>query len=295
MASASPNLAFIKYWGKSDLNLNMPSNDSISITLTKLKTNTTIEPHNIDRFILNGVERDIPERMKRLIEIFRELSGKETNILIKSKNNFPDSCGMASSASGYAALVFELNNYFLEGKMNKEEMSEYARLGSGSASRSIHDGIVHMAKGISYHLGYWNELKVLSIVISKEKKKIASSEGMIISANTSFFYKMRQKNIQEKINETISLIKEKDFKKLAKTIMQESNEFHAVCMDSYPPIRYINDEGFKIIEKIHSFNEEEIKAAYSFDAGTNPFIITVETYLEEIKKMFLNYEIIQCN
>ena len=76
--------------------------------------------------------------------------------------------------------------------------------------------------------------------------------------------------------------------------MKDSNELHAICMDSYPPIRYINDEGFRIIEKLHDFNKDGVKAAYSFDAGTNPFIITLECYFKEVKELFNEYEKVEC-
>ena len=109
--------------------------------------------------------------MKSLISRFRDISDKKENILIRSHNNFPESCEMASSASGYAALVIELNKYFLKNRIPNDELCEYAKIGSGSAGRSIFKGIVYMKNGISSQLCEWNELKVFSLIISKATKK----------------------------------------------------------------------------------------------------------------------------
>lgn len=294
MAIANPNLAFLKYWGKKDIEMNIPSNSSISINLDKLYSKTTVVKSASDVLVLNGNEMKMPQKMIKIVDLFRERSGCADRIAVKSENNFPEACGMASSASGYAALVLELNEYF-KTDLNQEELSEYARRGSGSASRSIFKGLVLCDGTRSHHIGEWKELKVLSIQLSRERKKVSSTEGMIRSAETSYMYKRRLEYIESKIEEMKKLIGDRDFPGLAKMIMVDSNQLHAVCMDSYPPIRYITDEGFKIIEDIHELNKDTMIAAYSFDAGPNPFVITLVDNLEIVKEKFKNFNIFECN
>jgi diphosphomevalonate decarboxylase len=294
MAIAHPNLAFIKYWGKKDIENNIPANDSISISLNMLQSTTTIEKSNEDQFFLNGIQYDVKPRMQKVLQVFRDRVGSSQKLKIISENNFPHGCGMASSASGFAALVLSLNEFF-GSQLTKEELSIYARIGSGSASRSIFDGIVLFKTDRSAKIADWDELVVLSINICSNVKEISSTAGMILTAETSYLYQKRLEHVDEKIAAMIESIEKRHFPSLAEAIMRDSNEIHAICMDTYPPIRYINDEGFSIIKKVHDFNRSGVKVAYSFDAGTNPFLITLKDHYNEVKDYFKGFKLMKCN
>lgn len=134
---AHANIALIKYWGKRDPVLNLPAVGSISITLKELFTHTEVrfaaELVN-DRFILNGEHKDIKQhvRIKKFLDLIRERSDIQFRAEIISENNFPTGAGLASSASGFAALT--LASCKAAGlELSKKEMSILARIGSGSA------------------------------------------------------------------------------------------------------------------------------------------------------------------
>ncbi|ADM11649.1 mevalonate pyrophosphate decarboxylase [Encephalitozoon intestinalis ATCC 50506] len=289
-----PNIAVIKYWGKVDTINNTPSNSSVSFPLTNFQTETTVEYSNSDRFYLNGEMLSFGKKMSQVVEIFRTRSGDRRSICVRSFNNFPHSCGLASSASGFAALALALDDFYGL-KTSEEELCRIARIGSGSAGRSISPGI-HLFDGVFVEkLPSWREIKILSIVLSKDPKKIGSTEGMIRTRETSEFYQERLARMKEKVEAMAKCISQKDFDGFAYLTMRESNEFHGMLMETYPPIRYIKDDGFQVIEMCHRFNRDKVRVAYTFDAGPNPFIITLEQYLKEVKDFFRAYELVPCN
>ncbi|AFN83136.1 mevalonate pyrophosphate decarboxylase [Encephalitozoon romaleae SJ-2008] len=289
-----PNIAVVKYWGKTDETKNTPSNPSISFPLINFLTETVIEYSMEDTFYLNNEMVTIGERMNRVVEIFRDRAGDGRPICIKSFNSFPHSCGLASSASGFAALALALNDFYnLE--TSEEELCRIARVGSGSAGRSICPEIC-LFNGIYIEkLPPWPEIRILSIILSGDCKKIGSTEGMIRTRYTSNLYQARLSGMEEKVKAMAQYITHKDFDGFAHLTMRESNELHSILMDTYPPIRYIRDDGFNIIEMCHEFNRDRVKIAYTFDAGPNPFLITLERYLNEVEDFFKAYKLIPCN
>ncbi|MGC8479674.1 MAG: diphosphomevalonate decarboxylase, partial [Candidatus Micrarchaeia archaeon] len=266
---ATPNIAFIKYWGKRDYTgLNLPNNSSISMTLNEVvKTKTSVvfsDTFKKDRFFLNGKEEELYGKVAneklaytgKIISKFRELSGIKKNVLVVTENNFPSSAGIASSASGAAALVFALNNA-LSLNMNNKALSIMARQISGSACRSLFGGIVKWNKGNkpdgsdSYAKQivdekFWNLVDVLVIVDSKEKK-ISSSVGHEATVKTSTLYKTRPKFAEAGVKIVEEAIIKKDIDMLSRAIMKDSNNMHATMTDTWPPILYLNDTSKEII------------------------------------------------
>ena len=138
-ALAHPNIALIKYWGKSNSDLNLPSTPSLSVTLSKLTTKTTVSTNETDVLYINGQSVQ-DEKISKFLNSLRQIHTIK-NIRIETENNFPTSAGLASSASGFAALTTALNSHFSLG-FSKQEISAIARTGSASAARSIYGGFV---------------------------------------------------------------------------------------------------------------------------------------------------------
>ncbi|XP_063707424.1 diphosphomevalonate decarboxylase [Culicoides brevitarsis] len=305
---APVNIAVIKYWGKRDEKLILPLNDSISTTLSteQLCAKTTItlsKSIRQNRLFLNGKE----ERFEnpRLIVCLNEIKNRarlggtvsaeilEWNLEIVSENNFPTAAGLASSAAGYACLVTALAALY---KIENQDISSIARMGSGSACRSIYGGFVQWKMGVEpsgqdsiaiqvapeFH---WPELRILILVVNDKKKGTSSTIGMTRSVNTSELLKYRAATcVPRRINQMKAAIENKDFSMFAKITMQDSNQFHAVCLDTYPPCIYMNEVSLKIIDFIHNFNDykKEICAAYTFDAGPNACLYVEEKHLAEL-------------
>lgn len=211
---------------------------------------------------------------------------------VYSENNFPTAAGLASSASGYAALVFATAKLLgVEG-----DLTAIARQGSGSACRSMNGGFVQWHKGkepdgsdsIGSELApssHWDDLTIFIIVVADTRKKVASTEGMQRTVETSTLLKYRVDQIVDNhLKVACDAIRDKDFPKLADIIMRESNQLHAVCLDTQPPLHYLNDVSFLIIDMIHSYNEAvgALQAAYTFDAGPNACLFTTKKHASEV-------------
>lgn len=210
---------------------------------------------------------------------------------VASVNNFPTAAGLASSAAGYACLAYTLARvYGVEG-----DLSEVARRGSGSACRSLYGGFVEWQMGeqadgkdsIARQIApewHWPQLRVLILVVSAEKKQTGSTVGMQTSVETSTLLKFRAESIvPERMKEMTRCIQEQDFQGFAQLTMKDSNQFHATCLDTFPPISYLNDTSRRIIQLVHRFNTHhgQTKVAYTFDAGPNAVIFTLEDTVAE--------------
>ncbi|KAM0736788.1 Diphosphomevalonate decarboxylase [Formica fusca] len=294
---APVNIAVIKYWGKRDESLILPTNDSISATLDTdqlhAKTSVMISlDFKEDHIWLNGREEDIknPRLQNCLKEIKKrsQLPGymNDWKIHICSKNNFPTAAGLASSAAGYACLAAALAKlYKVEG-----DISVIARSGSGSACRSVMGGFVRWHMGLDKYgtdsmakqivpASHWPKMRILVLVVNEEQKKVSSAIGMKRSMETSQFLQYRiTHTVSERANKMQQAIIEKDFKTFAELTMKDSNQMHAVCLDTYPPCVYMNNISNSIMNLIHSYNEavNDVKVAYTFDAGSNATLYLLE-------------------
>lgn len=302
--SAPVNIALVKYWGKRDNKLILPLNSSLSITLDQedlcTKNRVYTDPSlTQDTLSINGTTQtlDTP-RYNSCLRTLRSLSGKQELVCIESVNNFPTAAGLASSAAGFACLVYSLSQlYGLEC-----ELSVIARLGSGSACRSMYGGFVEWQCGqvpggedsraiqVFGH-DHWPDLQVLILVVSDQKKQTSSSIGMQRSVETSRFIRFRADTVvPERIGIMKTAIANRDFKMLANLTMMESNQFHSVCMDTFPPLFYLSGVSHKIINMVHLYNEicGEVRVGYTFDAGPNACLILLKQHVDQMLALIQN-------
>ena len=238
-AIAHSNIALVKYWGKRDIKLNLPAVGSISITLDALSTTTYVEfiPDLIqDMLELNGTQIESKERVRvqKFMDLIRQKAGINDYALIKSENNFPSAAGLASSASAFAALGVAAT-HAAKLNLSLKDLSILARIGSGSAARSIFGGFVEMQKGL-YKNGsdafaesiadnnYW-DLRVLIAITSEREKKTGSTDGMAQSKKTSPYYRNWIATSPKDLSGMRAAIKKKDFQKLG-----EISEFSCLKM-----------------------------------------------------------------
>lgn len=221
-----------------------------------------------------------------------------------SENNFPTAAGLASSASGLAALVFTLAQLF-ELTISTSEVSRIARQGSGSACRSLFGGFVAWEMGekedgsdsLAVQIApetHWPDLEALICVVSDAKKGTSSTAGMQSTIKTSTLMNERINQVVPARMESMKkAILEKDFQSFAELTMRDSNQFHAVCLDTYPPIFYMNDTSRAIIQLIHEYNatsnDGKLKAAYTYDAGPNAVIYAPKENMKEIIQLIGHY------
>jgi len=208
---------------------------------------------------------------------------------IDSINTVPTASGLASSASGIAALAFALIKlYGLEAKFSLSELSAIARLGSGSACRSLFGGLVHWHGEAVEEVGWWEQLNGFVLIFNEERKKIPSSNGMQQTVQTSSLFSHRINAIvPERIQSILTAIKNRNFELFAELAMKDSNTFHACCMDTFPPIFYLNSESMRLIAAVHEYNSGlgRVAIGYTFDAGPNAVVFG----LNEDPKLFFIY------
>ena len=284
-------------------------NSSLSGTISQddLKTTTSVAcspDFEQDRIWLNGNEEDIanPRLQACLTEMRRraKAQGKENNqkVRIVSVNNFPTAAGLASSASGYACLVFTLKQLLdVEG-----DVSDVARMGSGSACRSLYGGFVRWTMGVNTdgsdsHASqvvdetHWPDMRVLVLVVSDKKKSVSSTSGMRTTVDTSDLMRQRVKLVPQRMYQMESAIENRDFRSFAELTMKESNSFHAVCLDTYPPISYMNDISRRIVQILSRLNSlsDTPRAAYTFDAGPNCVVYLLKEHVSLVVALIDHY------
>ncbi|OCH84200.1 Diphosphomevalonate decarboxylase [Obba rivulosa] len=324
-ASAPVNIACIKYWGKRDTKLILPTNSSLSVTLDQdhLRSTTTSRADasfEKDRLWLNGVEEEIKEggrlatciaEMKRLRRAVEEKDASQPKISsyhvhISSRNNFPTAAGLASSASGFAALVSSLAALY-QLPASPSELSIIARQGSGSACRSLFGGFVAWQMGsapdgsdsLAVEVApreHWPDIHALICVVSDDKKGTSSTAGMQRTVETSALLQHRIAHVVPQRMAAISAaIQARDFDAFARITMQDSNQFHAVALDTDPPIFYMNDVSRAIIALVVEYNrvsvasDGKLKAAYTYDAGPNAVIYAPKENMREIVELIVKY------
>ena len=195
-----------------------------------------------------------------------------------------------------AALVLAITSALkLENILSKTELTKIARLGSGSACRSVYGGICEWVTGTGdnslavqlYEKNYW-DMGVKLIIVNQKEKDVSSSEGMKITKETSELFKYRIEHIVNKHLENLrKCLKEKDFNSFAEIVIKDSNNFHACCRDSYPSINYLNEGSDYIMKCVFCLNKlyGQNICAYTFDAGSNAFLI----YDNKNKKIIDNF------
>lgn len=286
-AKAHTNIALIKYWGKRNEQLFLPTNSSLSITLDRFYTVTTVEfseDFSKDRFILNGEVMDETETQKvsRFLDHIRRLSGKKWYARVDSTNEVPTAAGFASSASGYCALAGAACKA-IGLDVNEQELSRIARQGSGSACRSVYGGFVEWQKGEkddgsdSYAVPVLEQdawdLSVLSVVLNTKKKKVSSREGMKRTVETSCFYDGWLATVATDLQQAKEAIHARDFEKLGQVLESNALKMHATTLGANPPFFYWESATLDIIDAVHDLREQGIQAYFTIDAGPNVKVI----------------------
>jgi diphosphomevalonate decarboxylase len=283
-AVAHPNIAFIKYWGNRDQNLRLPENGSISMNLAELETRTRVtfdSSFPLDMFDLNGTRQTGPalERVLKHVNLLRGLRGISTHAHILSENNFPTGAGIASSASGFAALTLATVSA-LGLELSEVDLSRLARRGSGSACRSIPGGFTEWQKGSSdldsYAISlatadHWNLVDCIA-VIADEQKKTGSSEGHQ-TASTSPLQAARVADTIRRLEICRGAIQKKDFSALADIVEVDSNMMHAVMMTSRPALYYWEPASLNVIKAVQAWRKIGLGVACTLDAGPNVHLI----------------------
>lgn len=279
-ALAHSNVALVKYWGKRegvDPSLNLPETGSISITLGELQTRTTVVfDGGLDGDKVSGIRDKDHERVSQFLGLVRERAGIETFAEVRTENDFPTGAGLASSASGFAALAMAAS-HAADLELSKTELSQLARRGSGSAARSIFGGFAEQKRGQApdgsdchaVQLQPWDHwpLSVAVAIVDEGEKPVSSTAGMLWTAETSPFYAAWLADHTQDLETVRSAINERDFDKLAHVTEHNCLKMHATMLTAIPTLLYWNATTLAVMRRIWQLRELGTKVCFSIDAG----------------------------
>lgn len=281
-AIAHPNIALVKYWGKRNIEYNLPAAGSVSMTLGGLETRTTVsfdKRIDVDVVELNETLVDQGpkfERVTQFLDLVRNRAGLRQRARVVSRNDFPTGAGLASSASGFAALAVAATHAAgLE--LSDAELSALARRGSGSAARSLFGGYAEMRPGTredgqdAYAVpikpaDHW-DLRCVIAVTAHGEKEISSTEGMTRTHQTSPFYDQWVDSVPLDIEWARTAIEQRDFDELARIAEASCLRMHATAMAAEPGIIYWNGTTVDLIQRVRAARKEGLPVFFTIDAG----------------------------
>lgn len=301
--SAPSNIAFIKYWGATDLDRALPVNPSLSMTLTECTSRSTVEllpPGMSDEIFLVDAEDRLAEapeafrgriqaHLERLRDWAAERDRSPFGFRIATRNTFPAAAGLASSASGFAALTCAVTGA-LGFELPPEELSHLARRsGSGSASRSVLGGYVQWPtadgeEGAYAHqvfpADHWDLADVIA-VLETGPKKVSSLEGHRRAPSSPHFPR-RLELLPQRLAAIRQAIEERDFDTFAPLLEEEALELHLVAMSSHPPVFYWQPGTLEVLAAVRQMRGDGVPAASTMDAGANVHVICPAEAADEV-------------
>jgi len=295
-AQAHSNIALVKYWGKGDEKLRLPVNSSAAIALDNLTTTTTVEYREdlkVDEVELLGDAFEVGEveKVSKHLDRVRAMAGIKLKAKVVSKNGFPKAAGMASSASGFAALsVAAASAAGLN--LDEKELSILARQGSGSASRSIPGGLSVWHSGTSSDTSFaerinypkdWDLRVLLVMAEDTSVKKVGSTEGMAL-ATTSPYFQIAVREAEENIERLQLAMNKGDFLAFGKVIEDECFRLHMLCMTSNPNILYWRGVTVEVFQTLLALREHGVMAFFTVDAGPHVHVVCQGKDVEGVKK-----------
>jgi diphosphomevalonate decarboxylase len=288
---APSNIAFVKYWGARDLERAIPNLPSISMSLSECRSLCTAEFHDGDSgadevWLVdeNGSRRRPDDRFvaraDRHLEQLRRWAGARGRFVVGTRNTFPSAAGIASSASGFAALTLA-GVRALGRDPEPRELSSLARLsGSGSAARSVYGGYVEWPRGAgddecsAFPLApasHW-DLRDVVVVVESTAKKVASRDGHRLAASSPH-YARRLELMPRRLEVTRAAIRDRDLARLGPVIEEEGIELHLIAMSSQPPVYYWNGATVDVLARVRRLRDDGLSAWSTMDAGANVHVI----------------------
>ena len=315
--SAPSNIALVKYWGKKENQI--PANPSVSFTLNNCKTitklafakkdlstslNTDSDNFSFDLLFEGQPKEDFKPKIEKLLERIEAYLPflKRYHFTIDTQNTFPHSSGIASSASGMAALA--MNFMSLEKALNPTMTDDYfyqkasflARLGSGSACRSVKGQVVVWGKqenikgssdlfGVEFpnaiHANFKNYQDTI-LLVDKGEKQVSSTVGHDLMHNHPYAQR-RFEQAHENLDQLISIFESGDVNEFIKVVESEALTLHAMMMTSMPYFILMKPNTLQIINAIWKFrNETKIPVCFTLDAGANVHVLYPENVSEKV-------------
>jgi diphosphomevalonate decarboxylase len=303
-AFAPANVALCKYWGKRDADLNLPVSSSLSISLGSLGTTTELRlRQGADHIVSDCLELSPDDkfctRLSAFLDLFRP--DADTGFVVETQNTVPTAAGLASSASGYAALVLALDDLF-QWQLNREQLSILARLGSGSAARSVYNGFVIWHCGASDGgmdsvaeriTDEWPELRVGVVIVSDSEKPISSREAMARTVASSPFFDRWKAVAEADMQQLREAIGNHAFELLGTTAESNAMAMHALMLASWPPVLYWTGATIDVLQRVWALREDGVPVYCTIDAGPNVKLLFLDEAEARVREAFEEATIVQ--
>ena len=301
-AFAGTNIALVKYWGKRDAALNLPATGSLSLTLDRLGTRTTVRfdgASAADQIVLNGAPADAATaaRVSAFLDRVRARAGSSARAFVTTENGVPTASGLASSASGFAALAIAATR--AAGlTLSPDELSVLARLGSGSAARSIFGGFVEMARGeradgsdaaahpLAVGAGWegrdaW-DVRLVVAVTAAGPKPMGSTAAMEHTARTSPYHAAWLASVDGDLAAARAAIAARDLPALGTVAERSALRMHAAAMAADPAIIYWNPATLAAIAGVRALRDGGVPVFFTIDAGPHVKALCAAQHADEV-------------
>lgn len=285
--SAAANIALVKYWGKKPGYGNQPATGSLSVGLEDLRTQTTLAVGEGDSDLIEfDASAATRQRLTSYFDQVRQEFDSSQRFVLKTENNFPTGTGLASSASGFAALALAVNE-LLELHLSDSELSRLAMRGSGSAARSVFGGFVEVIANEDAYARlvmpaeYW-PLSIIVAITDESPKATGSTEAMLRTASTSPYYQSWLDTHGDDMQAARDALLDRDFEKLAEVAEASCLKMHASVMTSQPSIMYWQPATVEIMQCVRFIRQRGIACFFTIDAGSQVKIICEPDHLETV-------------
>jgi diphosphomevalonate decarboxylase len=302
-AIANPNIAFVKYWGKADAALNLPANPSLSMNLAALTTATTVEfrpglPSDTVTIDDQPATDQAAARVVAHLDRVRALAGTDDRAWVASRNDFPAGTGLASSAAAFAAL--SLAAALAVGlDLDEAALSRLARLGSGSACRSVPAGF-SLWQGDSDETSYarqvaspehWDLRDVIAIV-SHKHKSVGSLEGHAL-ASSSPLHAARLAAVPGFLDAVRQGLEKRDLSIMGPAVEVDAMAMHGVMMTSQPALLYWLPETVAVLREVRAWRQSGLGVYFTLDAGPNVHCLCEAADAREVAGRLRNSVVVQ--
>jgi diphosphomevalonate decarboxylase len=291
-AIAHSNIALIKYWGKADARLALPATSSVSLTLEAYRTETTVEwGAREDSIVLDGERLEgVPaDRVSRFLDLVRAAAGRADFASVESRNTVPTAAGLASSASGFAALAAAATSA-AGVNLSPRELSILARKGSGSASRSVFGGLAVWYAGTDDSSSYAEplddpglDLAMVIAVVNAGTKEISSRDAMRLTAETSPYYDSWVSASRDDFAGMLAAVAGGDFTRVGELAESNAMRMHASMLGATPPVSYWEPDSVRCLRMVRELRAAGTECYATMDAGPNVKILVRRPDLDAVR------------
>jgi len=302
-AYAPSNIALSKYWGKREASFNLPVTGSLSISLAEHGTRTSLSVVDAPQHqvILNGAQVDQGQGFAvKICQWLDRVLPAQLKLRVDTLNTVPTAAGLASSASGFAALTLATDQ-LMGWHLPQSQLSALARLGSGSASRSLWHGFVKWQVGVqddgsdsvAFPLDQqWPQLRIGLLTVSSQSKAVSSRDGMARTTATSALYKQWPQQAEQDMLTIEKAIQQGDFEQMAQCAEHNAMSMHATMAAAWPPLVYWQPESLNQMQKVWHLRQQGLPLYLTMDAGPNLKLLFEAQHQADVQSAFPEVQVI---